>query len=394
MSIATYLWPGQTHCGFGASDLVAQKVAEQGGTAVFLVTDPGVRQVGLLDSLLETLNAAQIAVTIFDQIPGNPDVVSVDKAAAAFRDSGADVIVAVGGGSVIDAAKAVRLTAGGPAEAGIAEYALILGDEARPMPAVRAMPPMIALPTTSGTGAEVTPWGVITDADQQRKFGIGGANTIPTVALIDPALTLTLPPRLTAATGMDALSHLIEAYVSTNTAPVALDGLILDGIERIGRWLRVAVAQPSNREAREQMSLAAMQGGIAISSKWLGACHSLAHPLSGIAHVHHGLACGLMLPPQMAFSMTGALKRYAHIARALNPSYVGSESIREQAERAPLEVQQLMRDIGLPLRLRDAGVTEAMLSPLAEAAYRDLNWTTNPRAPVPEDMAAMYQKVF
>lgn len=394
MSIATYYWPGQVHAGFGAAGLLAENVAKQGATAVFLITDAGVRQAGLLNAIESSLAAANIAVTLTDQIPGNPDVASVDKAAAAYRASNAQLIVAVGGGSVIDAAKAVRLLVGGPASASIAEYALILGDEARPIPSLTAIPPMIAIPTTAGTGAEVTPWGVITDNQTKRKFGVGGVETIPAVALLDPALTLTLPQTLTAATGMDALSHLIEAYVSINTGPVGLDAMILDGIQRIGRWLRVAVAQPGHHEAREQMMLAAMLGGIAISSKWLGACHALAHPLSGIAGVHHGVACALMLPPQMRFSLIGAVERYAQIAHALNPSYAGAESTRQRAERAAVEVEQLMKDIGLPLRLRDAGVTAEMLPPLAEAAYQDLNWTTNPRVPTAQDMAVLYREVF
>jgi alcohol dehydrogenase len=255
------------------------------------------------------------------------------------------------------------------------------------------MPPMIAIPTTAGTGAEVTPWGVITDEARKLKMGVGGPATIPTVALLDPSLTLTLPSHLTAATGMDALTHLIEAYVSTNMAPVALDALILDGIGRIGRFLRLAVAQPGHRQAREEMMLASMLGGIAISSRWLGATHSLAHQLSGVAHVHHGLACALMLPAQMQFSLPGALARYAQVAQALAPVPVPA-SVREEAERGVTAVRQLMIDLNLPLRLRDVGVTEAMIPELANNAIIDLNWTTNPRAITRNQMEALYRETF
>lgn len=207
---------------------------------VFIVTDGGVVAAGLLQPVLDALAAAGLAATVFDQTPPNPTTTAVDTAAAQFRESGAELVIGLGGGSAIDAAKAVRILAG-TGWAKIAEYALMLGDKVRPLPTVPQMPPMIAIPTTAGTGAEVTPWGVITDPARKLKMGVGGPATIPTVALIDPALTLTLPPHLTAATGMDALTHLIEAYVSTNAAPIALDALIVGGIGRIGRFLRLAV---------------------------------------------------------------------------------------------------------------------------------------------------------
>ncbi len=393
-AVATYYWPGQTQFGFGAANLIGAEAKNLGAAKkVFVVTDAGIVAAGLLQPVLDALAAAGLNVELFDQTPPNPTTTAVDAAAAQFKESGAELIIALGGGSAIDAAKAVRILAGGPPEAKCAEYALMLGDDVRPLPTVPQMPPMIAIPTTAGTGAEVTPWGVITDEARKLKMGVGGPATIPTVALIDPALTLTLPPHLTAATGMDALTHLIEAYVSTNMAPIALDALILDGIGRIGRFLRLAVAQPSHQQAREEMMLASMLGGIAISSRWLGAAHSLAHQLSGIAHVHHGLACALMLPAQMQFSLPGALDRYAQVAQALDPIPVPG-SVREEAERGVTAVRQLMTDINLPLRLRDVGVTEAMIPELADNAIIDLNWTTNPRAITRDQMEMLYRETF
>ncbi len=393
-TVATYYWPGQTQFGFGAANLVGAQAKNLGATKkVFLVTDAGIVAAGLLQPVLDALAAAGLDVALFDQTPPNPTTTAVDTAATQFKASGAELIIALGGGSPIDAAKVVRILAGGPVGAKCAEYALLLGDAVRPLPTVPQMPPMIAIPTTAGTGAEVTPWAVITDEARKLKMGIGGPATTPTVALIDPALTLTLPPRLTAATGMDALTHLIEAYVSTNAAPIALDPLILDGIGRIGRYLRLAVAQPGHRQAREEMMLASMLGGIAISSRWLGACHSLAHQLSGIANVHHGLACALMLPAQMQFSLPGALARYAQVAQALDPA-AARGTLREEAERAVTAVRQLMMDIDLPLRLRDVGVTEDMLPVLADNAIIDLNWTTNPRAITRDQMEMLYRETF
>jgi 4-hydroxybutyrate dehydrogenase len=392
--ISTYLWPGNTRFGFGAVALAGYESVRLGAKHAFILTDPGVYAAGLVEPVLASLSESGVAATVYTHCPPNPDVESVDSAANDFRACEADLIIGLGGGSPLDAAKAVRELVGGPPEASIAEYALMLGDEARPVPSVRDMPPMIGIPTTAGTGAEVTPWGVITDLANKQKKGIGGPALIPTVALIDPELTLQLPPHLTAATGMDALSHCIEAYVSTNTGPIALDPMILYGIELLGRYLPVAVNQPDNRQAREQVMLAALIGGIAISSRWLGATHSLAHQLSTFANVHHGLACSLMLPIQMEFSLPGARERYARIAAALDPAYVTGKPVRKQAEYSVKAVCRLVDDIGLPVRLRDAGVTEDLIPEMTKHAYIDLNWTTNPRTVTEADLEEMYRAVF
>lgn len=387
-TIANYVWPGQTHFGFGAAELAGQQAKALRATAAFIITDPGCRTAGLLEPVLASLREAGIGATVFDQIPGNPTIAAVDTAAAAFRDSGADLIIGLGGGSALDAAKGVREQAGGPAEASIADYALMLGELARPVPDVRDMPPMIAIPTTAGTGAEVTPWAVLTDEATKLKKGVGGPALLPTVALIDPQMTMTLPPFLTAATGMDALSHCIEAFVSTNTAPLALNPLILQGITLLGRSLPVAVHEPGNRTARYEVMMGAMLGGIAISSRWLGACHSLAHQLSGFANVHHGHACAIMLPHTMEYNLNDAAEPYALVAAALNGSGTAT------AETAVTRVHQLNQEVGLPTRLREVGVTEEMIPPMAHNATIDLNWTTNP-CPIGEsEMAALYWKAF
>jgi alcohol dehydrogenase class IV len=333
---------------------------------------------------------AGLPYTIYDEVIANPNSTSVDAAVAAFRESQADLIVGVGGGSGLDTAKAVRLVAGGPSDGRVAEYAYRLGDKARPHPKI--MPPYIAIPTTAGTGADVTPWAVITDVADKFKFGVGGPRSVPTMAIIDPELMLTLPPFLTAATGMDALTHCIEAYVSTNDNPV-LDPMILYGIELIGRSLTVAVARGDNRAARHEMAQAAYIGGVAISSKWLGACHSLAHQLSGFANVQHGLANSIMLPHQMAYSLPGAIERYARIGAALSVPTEGT--LRQRAERTIAAVRQLAEDAGLPTRLHDVGVTEAMIKPMAKLAYTvDLNWWTNPRSVSDDVMEQLYRAAF
>lgn len=387
-SISHYIWPGQVKFGFGAVQQVGPEAKAWQASHVFIIADPGVVAAGLTEPVTASLQQAGLSYDLYDKVVPNPDTGSVDAAVTAFKESQAEVIVTVGGGSGIDTAKAVRLAAGGGGH--IAEYALMLGDKTRPPG--REMAPLIAIPTTAGTGAEVTPWAVITDLSRKLKMGVGGAFLMPNMAIIDPELMLTLPPFLTAATGMDALTHCIEAYVSTNDNP-AIDPLALQGIELIGRSLRVAVAQGQNREARKDMALAAMLGGIAISSKWLGACHSLAHQLSGFAEVQHGVANAIMLPHQMAYSLIGAVERYARVAEALGAPPAGS--LRQRAEQAVEAVHQLNSDLGLPTRLRDVGVTEEMIPPMAYQAYKiDLNWWTNPRAVNEQVMEQLYRAAF
>lgn len=390
--ISTYFWPGETHFGVGAAALVGPTALTYKAASTFILADPGVVQAGLLNGITASLEEAGLAYTIYDQVVANPDIASVQAAAAAMRQSGAKLLVGVGGGSALDTAKAVKLMVGSPAEANVWEYALLLGDEKRAYPDAAALPPYIAIPTTAGTGAEVTPWAVLTQPEQQRKFSVGDRRTIPDVALLDPALTLTLPPHLTAATGMDALSHLIEAYVSTNHNPI-LDPMILYGISLVGRSLRMAVMRGSDLNARTDMLHASLIGGIAISSKWLGACHSLAHPLSAQANLHHGLACAIMLPGQMRYNLPAAMERYADVAAALDPSGT-SGSTRKRANHAVKAVQRLIWDLEIPDSLSEAGVDQEMIPALAKAAMTDLNWWTNPRQVSEEVMERLYHQAF
>ena len=393
-ALSTYIFPGQVHFGFGAVERIAEEVKAYCGSHVFIIADPGVIAAGLVETITAPLNAAEISFEIYGEVIPNPDTDSVDAAVEAFRSSGADLIIGIGGGSGLDTAKAVRLVAGGPVEGCIAEYSPFLEDARRPTPLSKDLPPLIAVPTTAGTGCEVTPWALIIDAKGRCKFGAGGTPaTVPTVALVDPRLTLGLPPFITAATGLDALSHCIEAYVSTNDNPI-LDPMILYGIELIGRSLRTAVARGDNHAARHDIMQAALIGGLAITSKWLGACHSLAHPLSSLAGIQHGVANALMLPHQMSFSLSGALDRYARIGQALDRSFPVMGTIRQRAENAVEAVHQLAVDTGLPTRLQDVGVTREMIPDLTEGAYHDPNWTSNPCSVSRADLEQLYLKAY
>jgi 4-hydroxybutyrate dehydrogenase len=382
-----YIWPGEVWFDKGAGAQTGAAALALGGSRVFVLADPGVAALGLLDPILNGLTAVNLPYTLCTDVVADPDVTAVDTTTAQFRASRADLIIGVGGGSALDQAKAVRLLAATPPGSTLADYLGILGDRARPLPLTRDLAPMIAIPTTAGTGSEVTPWGVITDPVSQRKSGVGGNNLLPDIAILDPALTYGLPPFLTAATGMDALCHLIEAFVSTNNHP-ALDPLILRGIELVGWRLPTAVSTPDHAQARHDMLEAAMLGGLAISTNWLGACHSLAHPLSPLAGVHHGLACAIMLPHQMAFSLEAAAERYGRIAAIL------SDNPQAPAAEAVTQVQTLLEATGLPTRLRDVGVTEEQIPRLAQAAHQDANWATNPCPLTEADMAALYEEAW
>ncbi len=393
-SISTYIWPGQVHFGFGAVERVAEEVKAYCGNHIFIIADPGVVAAGLVECVTAPLKTADLSVEVYDQVVANPDCHSVDATVEAFRASGADLIIGLGGGSGLDTAKAVRLVVGGPTEGCILEYSPFLEDERRPAPLSKNMPPLIAIPTTAGTGSEVTPWALIVDNEGQCKFGAGGTPAaVPTVALVDPHLTLGLPPPITAATGVDALSHCIEAYVSTNDNPI-LDPMILYGIELIGRSLRTAVSHGENHEARHDIMQAALIGGLAITSKWLGACHSLAHPLSSLAGIQHGVANAIMLPHQMDFSLIGALDRYARIGQALERSFPTIGTIRQQAEKAVEAVSQLVVDTGLPTHLKEVGVTREMIPNLADGAIHDPNWSSNPRTVTRADLEQLYLKAY
>ena len=386
-----YIFPDQVYIGVGDAKKAGSEAKKEDAKHVFLVADPGVVAAGLVQPIVESINKENLAYTLYDKVIPNPDSPSVDAAVTAYRASGADCIVAMGGGSCLDTAKVMRIAASGTPGSKVAEYAYRMGDKALPHPKV--MPHFIAIPTTAGTGSEATPWGVVTDPTDKFKFGVGGVRGVPNVALIDPEVMMGLPANLTAFTGMDALTHCIEAYVSTNENPV-LDPMILHGIELVAKSLPIAVAQGKNMQARLDMAHAAYIGGVAISSKWLGACHSLAHQLSGFAGVQHGLANAIMLPHQMAYSLPGAIEKYARVAEALGaPRDEGT--VRQRAEQAIEMVKQLNKDVGIPTRLSDVGVTEALIPEMAKFAYAvDLNWWTNPRSVDEKTMAKLYREAL
>jgi alcohol dehydrogenase class IV len=387
---AIYYWPGQTHFGYGVALRVGTEAAKLGASHVFLIADPDTVDAGLVKPIVRSIVDAGLTYSLYDAVMPNPTSESVDEAANAYRVENADILVAIGGGNALDTGKGVRMLVMNPHRS-IADYSNLRGSNAVPPPAVYEMPPLLAIPTTAGSGAEVTPWGVITDYATQRTFEFGGPSVTPTVAFVDPELTLGLPPQTTAATGMDALTHLVEAFVSTMEAP-ALDPMILNGIELLGRSLPVAVASGSDRTAREEVMLAAMIGGVALSTRGLGACHSLTSPLSTMAQVEHSVAIAIMLPHVMAFNLPYALEGYAQVGQVLNPGLEGP--LEALATSGVDRVSELLEQIGLPTRLRDVGVAEGQLGLLGTYAIRDLHWRTNPRRVLQQDFDELYRAAW
>ena len=342
--------------GPGAVSAVADECRALGVSRPMLVTDPGVVAAGLVDRVLPHLNG----VLLFDGVRPNPDIELVDLAAAEYLDAGCDGLVALGGGSSIDTAKSIGVVAGQGGS--IARY------EWGRDPIDRRIPPLVAVPTTAGTGSEVTLWAVITDHERRLKFNVGGTPLIgPHVALIDPELMLGLPPAVTAATGMDALSHAIECYTCDYHQPFN-DAVALHAIELVGRWLRTAVADGSNLEARTQMAHAATLGGMAYGTESAGAAHAMSQSAGGVHDCPHGALTARVLGPVCEYNAPSSPERYARIAQGLGVD-TGGMDVLEAARAGVEEVYRLTDDVGIPT-MAELGFSRDEIPLLARIASR------------------------
>lgn len=375
MSLITYITTVQFD--FGAVSLLAQECRRLGIGRPLVVTDAGVRAAGLLDRIAAQLDG--LPVTVFDGTPSNPTEAAVREGVAAYRDNQCDGIIALGGGSPIDLAKGVALSATHPGP--LKTYAAVEGGVARITDAVA---PVIAIPTTAGTGSEVGR-GAIIILDDGRKLGVLSPHLVPRLAICDPELTLGLPPFLTAATGMDAISHCIETFLAPAFNPPA-DGIAWEGLRRGWANIEAAVTAPGDREARRNMMSASMQGAMAFQ-KGLGCVHSLSHALGGLnPRLHHGTLNAVLLPAVLAFNAEapsvvqedrmGRLKQ----AMALPEAADIGEAIRALNQR-----------LGLPRGLAELGVETALFPQIIERALADHTHKTNPREASPEDYQAMLQ---
>ncbi|MBR0656543.1 iron-containing alcohol dehydrogenase [Plastoroseomonas arctica] len=372
--MALMVFLNRVQFGFGALSELAGELALAGIQRPLVVTDAGLRAAGLVDTLLTAL-PARMPAAVFDATPANPDEAAVHAAVALYRECGADGVLGFGGGSPLDLAKAVALAATHSAES-LASYAVVEGGLSR---ITAAAAPVVEVATTAGTGSEVSRGALIIMADG-RKLSIGSPHLIPRAAICDPALTLGLPPGLTAATGMDAMAHCIETLCSPRENPVA-DAIALDGLRRAWAQLPRAVADGSDREARHAMMLASIEGALAFQ-KGLGAVHALSHALGALpARPHHGTLNALLLPGVLRFNAPAIAAVLARIGEAIGVS--------PMAEAIAGAIEALNRRIGLPANLAAMGVPDAALPAVAEAALHDHHHLTNPRPATTGDYLAL-----
>lgn len=373
--MATILYLTQIQFDFGAVRLLADECRRVGITRPLVVTDAGVRAAGVLQAALDAL--AGLPVAVFDQTPSNPTEAAVRAAREAWQAHDADGLVAVGGGSSIDLAKGLAIHATHPGP--LATYATIEGGS----PKIGAhVAPILAVPTTSGTGSEVAR-GAIVIVDDGRKLGFHSWHLMPKAAICDPELTLGLPPALTAATGMDAIAHCMETFMAAPFNPPA-DGIALDGLERAWAHIERATRDGSDREARKHMMSASMQGAMAFQ-KGLGCVHSLSHSLGGVnPRLHHGTLNAVFLPAVIAFNAETEtvkaerrLERMAHAMGLEGPAALGP-ALKAMSQR-----------LGLPSGLAALGVDPACFDKVIDGAMADHCHKTNPRLATREDYRTM-----
>ncbi len=369
--------------GAGAiADMVNLVANKQWGKAL-IVTDGQLVKLGLLDSLFAALDEHQMSYHLFDEVFPNPTEELVQKGFAAYQDAECDYIIAFGGGSPIDTAKAVKILTANPgpstAYSGVGKVK-------------NAGVPLVAINTTAGTAAEMTSNAVIIDSARKVKEVIIDPNIIPDIAVDDASVMLEIPASVTAATGMDALTHAVEAYISKDANPVT-DAAAIQAIRLIARNLRQAVALGSNLKARENMAYASLLAGMAFNNANLGYVHAMAHQLGGLYDMPHGVANAVLLPHVARYNLIANPEKFADIAEFMGENTDGLSTM-DAAELAIHAIARLSADIGIPQHLRDLGVKEADFPYMAEMALKDGNAFSNPRKGNEKEIAEIFRQAF
>ncbi|MEO7761383.1 MAG: iron-containing alcohol dehydrogenase [Casimicrobiaceae bacterium] len=384
MSVQKFSFPTTIHFGAGASNLVADYLKSIGVLRPLIVTDRALAALPIASKFAHKLADAGLAVQTFRDIWGNPMASMVGKGVKVFRSHGADAVIGFGGGAALDVAKLVALMATNVGD-DVLEYAW---DHPHVRPILNALPPFIALPTTSGTGSEVGRSSVVSDDTTHVKKIVFSPQLLARVVFADPVLTMDLPKQVTAATGMDALSHNVESYLSPAYHPLC-DGIALEGVRIAARALPVAVREPSNLQARSDMMMASMMGAIAFQ-KDLGAVHSCAHALSTVADLHHGLANGIMIDHVMRFNLPAAATKMAEMARVANVPGVKTLNDQNAAVAFIKWLGTLKGELGIPAKLGEAGINRSQIDALVAVAIDDICHQTNPRPVTREDFAKIF----
>lgn len=374
-----------SYFGPGARKELPEVVKRLGKNKALIVTDAGLVKFGVAKMVTDVLDEAGIPFEIFSDVKPNPTVSNVKNGIEAYKASGADFIIAIGGGSSIDTAKAVGIVINNP------EFSDIVSLEGC-APTTHKSVPIVALPTTAGTAAETTINYVIIDEENHKKMVCVDPNDIPAVAIVDAELMYSLPASLTAATGMDALTHAIEGYI-TKGAWALSDMFEIEAIRMISRNLPTAVAEPSNPEARDAMAVAQYVAGMAFSNVGLGLVHGMAHPMGSLFDIPHGVANALLLPTIMEWNMRACLDKYPAIAEAMGVDISGMT--REEAAQAACDaVKALAIKVGIPQHLSELGIAEKDIQALSEQAIADVCTPGNPRDVTIEDIVTLYKKVL
>ena len=374
-----------SYFGPGARKMLPEAIERLGKKKALVVTDPGLVKFGVAGMVTDVLDKAGISYEVFSDVKPNPTVTNVTNGIEAFRKAGADMIVAIGGGSSIDTAKGIGIVISNP------DFADIVSLEGC-APTKNKSVPIIALPTTAGTAAETTINYVIIDEEKQKKMVCVDPNDIPAVAIIDAELMYSLPKSLTAATGMDALTHAIEGYITKGAWEMS-DMFEIEAVRMIARYLPVAVEEPDNADARNGMAVAQYIAGMAFSNVGLGLVHGMAHPLGSLFDVPHGVANALLLPTIMRFNKEECLDKYPAIASAMGVDTDGMTA--EQASDAACEaVQALALKVGIPQHMAELGITENDIPRLAEQALADVCTPGNPRDVTLDQIVELYRSVL
>jgi len=382
--IHSFFSPNKILLGIGASKEIGKETKALGGTKVLIVTDSGVVNSGLVDSLRTNLEEAGLKVFLFDRVEPEPPAPIVDEAAQFIKEKGIDIVIGVGGGSSLDVAKGASLLAYNPGN--VLDYC---GIDLIPKRGL----PKILVPTTAGTGSEVTRVFVVTDKRDNMKKVVYSNYAISDLAIVDPMLTISMPSKVTADTGMDALVHAIETYVSMNATPLS-DLLASKAIALIAKYLPMAFAKSENIEARYHLSFASLLAGLAFASGGLGAVHALAYPLGTEYHLPHGRTNAIMLPHVMEFNLIGNRSRYALIAEMMGKGG-NIIDLKAKVAKAVEAVTELLDDVQIPYHLRDYGIPKEAIPKLVDGGMKQARlFVPNPRNLSESDVEAIYTKAW
>ena len=374
-----------SYFGPGARKELPGVVARMGLKKALIVTDSGLLQFGVAKMVTDVLDEAGIAYDVFSEVKPNPTVTNVKKGVQAFKASGADFLIALGGGSSIDTAKGIGIIITNP------EFGDVVSLEGC-APTQNKSVPIVALPTTAGTAAETTINYVIIDEENRKKMVCVDPNDIPAVAIVDAELMYSLPKGLTAATGMDALTHAIEGLITKGAWEMS-DMFEIEAIRMIRKYLELAVFEPKNPIGRNGMAVAQYIAGMAFSNVGLGVVHGMAHPMGSLFDVPHGVANALLLPTVMEYNAPVCLDKYVEIAKAMEVYESGMS--KEEASKAACEaVRSLAVKVGIPQHLSELGITEADIPALAAQAITDVCTPGNPREVTEEVIIELYKKVL